>query len=175
MIQKILEDGKLVWDEKVNIKGGPKMEFLEEHKLDENSLPQELFNAFLPIYDGKISNPHHRNTPYWIHKWANYTNKKALVLGAGVPGSIYPTFKPFSYQEIESFIVLYILQGLNLPLQVEMKFNSQETDTLQGNDLCYCVLGCDAVQCHKQFKAFFCVQDPMKIAPSKERMTNLQE
>ena len=51
----VLEDGKLVWDEKVNIKGGPKMEFLEEHKLDENSLPQECFNAFLPIYDRKIA------------------------------------------------------------------------------------------------------------------------
>ena len=59
----VLEDGKLVWDENVNIKGGPKMEFLEEHKLDENNLPQEWFNAFLPIYDGKISNPHHGNTP----------------------------------------------------------------------------------------------------------------
>ena len=67
------------------------------------------------------------------------------MLGAGVPGSIYPTFKPFSYQEIESFIVLYILQGLNLPLQVAMKFNSKETDPVQGNDLCYHVFGCDAV------------------------------
>ena len=133
----VLEDGKLVWDEKVNIKGGPKMEFLEEHKLDVNSLPQEWFNAFLPIYDGKISNPHHGNTPYWTHKWANYTNKKALMLGAGVPGGMYPTFKPFSYQEIERFIALYILQGLNPSPQVEMKFNSQETDPVQGNDLCY--------------------------------------
>ena len=168
----VLEDGKLVWDEKVNIKGGPKMEFLEEHKLDVNSLPQEWFNGFLPIYDGKISNPHHGNTPYWTHKWANYTNKKALMLGTGLPGGIYPTFKPFSYQEIERFIALYILQGLNPSPQVEMKFNSQETDPVQGNDLCYCVFGCDAVQHHKQFKAFFCVQDPMKIAPSrKERPT----
>ena len=168
----VLEDGKLVWDEKVNIKGGPKMEFLEEHKLDVNSLPQEWFNAFLPIYNGKISNPHHGNTPYWTHKWANYTNKKALMLGAGVPGGIYPTFKPFSYQEIERFIAIYILQGLNPSPQVEMKFNSQETDPVQGNDLCYRVFGCDAVRRHKQFKAFFCVQDPMKVAPSrKERPT----
>ena len=67
------------------------------------------------------------------------------MLGAGVPGCIYPTFKPFSYQEIERFIALYILQGLNLSPQVEMKFNSQETDPVRGDDLCYCVLGCDAV------------------------------
>ena len=50
------------------------------------------------------------------------------MLGAGVPGGIYPAFKPFSYQEIERFIALYILQGLNPSPQVEMKFNSQETD-----------------------------------------------
>ena len=25
------------------------------------------------------------------------------MLGAGVPGGIFPTFKPFSYQEIERF------------------------------------------------------------------------
>ena len=56
-----------------------------------------------------------------------------------------PTFKPFSYQEIERFIALYILQGLKLSQQVEMKFNSQETDPVQGNDLCYGVFGCDAV------------------------------
>ena len=68
------------------------------------------------------------------------------MLGAGVPGGIYPTFKPFSYQEIERFIALYILQGLNLSPQVEMKFNSQETDPAQGNDLFYRVFGCDAVQ-----------------------------
>ena len=53
------------------------------------------------------------------------------MLGAGVPGGIYPTFK-----EIDRFIALYILQGLNLSPQVEMKFNSQETDPVQGNDLC---------------------------------------
>ena len=90
------------------------------------------------------------------------------MLGAGVPGGIYPTFKPFSYQEIERFIALYILQGLNPSPQVEMKFSSQETDPVQGNDLCYCFFGCDAVQRHKQFKTFFCVQDPMKIAPSRK-------
>ena len=68
----------------------------------------------------------------------------------------------------ERFIALYILQGLNPSPQVEMKFNSQETDPVQGNDLCYHVFGCDAVRRHKQFKAFFCVQDPMKVAPPRK-------
>ena len=67
------------------------------------------------------------------------------MLGAGVRGGVYPTFKPFSYQEKERFIALYILQGLNPSPQVEMNFNSQETDPVQGNDLCCHVFGCDAV------------------------------
>ena len=103
------------------------MKFLGEHKLDENSLPQEWFNAFLPIYIGKISNPHHGNTPYWTHKWACYTNKKALVLGAGVPGSTYPTFKHFSYQEIERFIATPRKQTLSK----EMIFVTMFLDVMQ--------------------------------------------
>ena len=67
------------------------------------------------------------------------------MLGAGVPGGIYPTFKFFSSQEIERLIALNILQGLNPSPQVGMKFNSQETDPVQGNDLCYHVFGCDVV------------------------------
>ena len=67
------------------------------------------------------------------------------MLGAGVPGGIYPSFQSFCYQEVERLIALYILQGLNVSPQVEMKFNSQKTDPAQGNDLCYRVFGCDTI------------------------------
>ena len=150
----VLQDGKKVWDEKPNNNGGPKIEFLEEHGLNVDSSPQEWFKAFLPIYDGKTNNPTHPNTPYWTHRWANFTNKKSVMLGAGVQGGVYPAFKAFSYLEIERFISLYILQGLNPSPQVEMKFSSQASDPVQGNDLCFRMFGRDAVRRHKQFKAF---------------------
>ena len=48
----VVVDGKEQWEEKVSLKGGPKMEFLLDNGLDENSTPQEWFKAFLPIYNG---------------------------------------------------------------------------------------------------------------------------
>ena len=50
---------------------------------------------------------------------------KAVQMGAGVEGGCYPSFVPFMYNEIEHFIGLYILQGLNPSPQVEAKFSSQ--------------------------------------------------
>ena len=97
----VVVDGKHQWEEKVSVKGGPKMEFLLDNGLDENSTPQEWFKAFLPIYDRRTNNPTHSKTQYWTHKWANYTNLKAVLLGASVPGGIYLSFTPFSYQEME--------------------------------------------------------------------------
>ena len=63
-------------------------------------------------------------------------NLKAVLLGAGVPGAINPSFTPFSYQEMKQFVGLYILQGLNPSPRVDMKFSSQNEDPIQGNDLC---------------------------------------
>ena len=68
-----------------------------------------------------------------------------MMLGAGVPGGMYPSWKPFSYDEIERFIGIYIMQGLNPSPQVEMKFKSQRADPIQGNDMCFHVFGSDAV------------------------------
>ena len=84
----VIQEGKKVWDEKPNNNGGPKIEFLEEHGLNVDSSPQEWFKAFLPIYDGKTNNPTHPNTPYWMHHCTNFTNKKAVMLGAGVQGGV---------------------------------------------------------------------------------------
>ena len=161
----VVVDGKQQWEEKVSVKGGPKMEFLLDNGLDENSTPQEWFKAFLPIYNGRTNNPTHSKTQYWTNRWANYRNLKAVLLGAGVPGGIYLSFTPFSYQEMEQFVGLYILQGLNPSPHVDMKLSSQNEDPIQGNDLRYHMFGSNAVLQHKQFKAFFSVQDPSTAMP----------
>ena len=161
-------NGKQQMEERVNIKGGPKANFLLEKGLNESSKPQDWFNAFLPIFDRKGKNPQNVNTQLWTHKWAFWTNQKAISCSVGVPGGVYPSFTPFSYLEIEHFLGLYILQGLNPSPQTEMKFYSQQMDPVQGNDLCYCIFGANAVVQYKQFKAFFCVQDPSKISPNRK-------
>ena len=121
----VMKDGQPVWTEQPNIKGGPKAEFVHENGLSVDSTPQDWFNAFLPLYDGRSCFPEREKAGCLSHKWAMYTNKKAIQMGAGVQGGCYPTFIPFSYQEIEQFIGLYMLQGLNPSPQVEMKFFNQ--------------------------------------------------
>ena len=119
----VMNDGQPVWTEQPNIKGGPKVEFVHENGLSVDSAPQDWFNAFLPLYDGRSC--FREKAGCLSHKWAMYTNKKAIQMGAGMQGECYPTFIPFSYQEIEQFIDLYMLQGLNPSPQVEMKFFNQ--------------------------------------------------
>ena len=138
-------NGKQQMEERVTIIGGPKADFLLEKGLNESSKPQDWFNAFLPIFERKGKNPQNVNTLFRTHKWAFWTNQNAISCSAGVPGGVYPSFTPFSYLEIERFLGLYILQGLNPSPQVEMKFNSQQVDPVQGNDLCYRIFGANAV------------------------------
>ena len=130
-------NGNSQYIEQVKLQGGPKVEFLLKNGLNENSSPQDWFTSFLPVYDGSTCNPNTVNSPCWTHRWALFTNMKAMLLGPGVPGGVYPNFKLFSCQEIECFIGLYVIQGLNPSPRIEMKFSSQQTDPLQGSDLCF--------------------------------------
>ena len=164
----VMKDGKQVFTEQFNSKGGPKAEFIQDNKLGVDSTPQDWFNAFLPLYDGTSRFPEREKAGCFSHKWASFTNKKAVQMGAGVQGGCYPTFVPFSYKEIERFLGLYMLQGLNPSPQVEMKFFNQRSDPVQGSDLCHRIFGDNANKWHKQFKAFFCLQDPAKQAPARK-------
>ena len=161
-------NGKQQMEERVTIKGGLKANFLLEKGLNESSNPQDWFNAFLPDFDREGKNPQNVNTQFWTHKWAFWTNQKGISCSEGVPGGVYPSFTPFSYLEIERFLGLYILQVLNPSPQIEMKFYSQQMDPVQGNSLCYHIFSANAVVQYKQFKAFFCVQDPSKIPPNRK-------
>ena len=137
----LLNNGQTVWTEQFTNEGGPKAEFLFENGLNVNSTPQDWLMAFLPLNNGTAQCPDRENNVCFSHKWAKFTNMKAVQMGAGVQGGCYPSFIPFMYNEIEHFIGLYILQGLNPSPQVEMKFSSQRADPVQGSDLCHGVLG----------------------------------
>ena len=137
-----------MWNEEVNVNGGPRADRLKANNLNGNSSPADWFQAFLPVFDGSCHHPWVSNTSFWTHKWANFLNMKAALMGAGVQGGMYPDFKPFSYEDIEKHLALYILQGLNLSPQVEQKFTSQANDPVQGNDLCFCVFGSNAIHRH---------------------------
>ena len=84
--QPVIVNGNPQYIEQVKLQGGPKVEFLLKNGLDENSSPQDWFTSFLPVYDGSTRNPNTINSPCWMHRWALFTNMKAMSLGEGVPG-----------------------------------------------------------------------------------------
>jgi hypothetical protein len=164
------QSGRIMYEDVPVGDGCPKPEFLRKHGLDINSKPVDWFNAFLPVYTGKCKQ--NQRLKCLTHIWAEFTNKKALMQGAGQPRGLYPTFKPFTHEEIERHLALYILQGLNPSPQIEQKFSSQMNDPVQGSDLCFRAFGPGAVVRHKQFKLFFSIQDPMKPTPSRKARPN---
>ena len=159
-----LHTNQPMWNDEVNINGGPRVDWPKANHLDGNSSPADWFQAFLPVFDGSCRHPWVSNTPFWMHKWTNTLNVKAASMGAGVQGGMYPDFKPFSYGDIEKHLALYILQGLNPLQQDEQIFASQANDC----DLCFCVFGSNAIRHHHHFKAFFCIQDPTKKMPCRK-------
>ena len=47
---------------------------------------------------------------------------------------MYLDWVPFTHEEIEKNVAIYIIQGLNPSPQLEMKFATLESDPIQGND-----------------------------------------
>ena len=124
--------------ETVSLEGGgrPNPSFIKKHHLDKNSEPQDWFNAFLPVFD-KTHKSANANKNCFTHMWCEFTNNKAILMGAGQPRGLYPTWKPFTYQEIERHLALYFMQGLNPSPQVKSKFNHPDVNPIQDNALCY--------------------------------------
>ena len=52
----------------------------------------------------------------------------------GVEGEIYPDFKPCIPEELRKHIGVYILYGLSLTPEINMKFQSQADDNKNGNE-----------------------------------------
>ena len=46
-----------MWNEEVNINGGPRADWLKANNLNGNSSPADWFQAFLPVFDGSCHHP----------------------------------------------------------------------------------------------------------------------
>ena len=68
-----------------------------------------------------------------ISDFTSITNKKAYLYNAGSGGTQYPDFKEFSTDEIMQHLGVYILNGLSPSPQVEMKFDSQKNNPMNGS------------------------------------------
>jgi hypothetical protein len=166
-----MRGGKKVMETIPIKKGFMKHKAMTKHKLSPHSLPSEFINVFFPFkkniqkgVNGKVCE---MLSIELITKW---TNIKADMMGAGF--AIYPTFEKFTPVEIKRHLGLYLLQGVAPSPQIESKFSSQKRDPIHGNDMVHDAFGGNAVLRHKQFKAFFAVQDPLIATPSREEYPN---
>ena len=65
-----------------------------------------------------------------------HTNLKGLLSNIGHEVRTYSKFKPSTPNKMIVFIVLLILNGLQLSMQFDYKFKSQIEDPVARNNLC---------------------------------------
>ena len=75
-------------------------------------------------------------------------------------------FKPFTPQEFEQNLPLYIFQGINPSPQLMMETKSQSMEPVQINDLIAAKLGNNFVYRHCQFRIYFVYQHSYKPIPA---------
>lgn len=98
--------------------GTIKPEFIKKHNLNPNTLPEAYTDIFLPF----SKNMQQGKEMISFKQLTRWTNKKAILAGAGRGGTIYKDFVPFTVKEVRQHISLYILQGLQPLLRIGLKF-----------------------------------------------------
>ena len=146
----------------------PNIDYLHRHNISVESSPKEWFNLFLPVHRRRQDHP----DVFTLEEMTTWTNRKAYLSNAGEGGSNYSHWKPFSIDEVQKHLGIYIFNGLSPSPQVTMKFNTQEKDPVNGNDFVASAFGVNAVRRHKEFKAFFACADPLLPTPSRKTHPN---
>lgn len=162
--------------------GGPNNDFLKRYGLDENSHPMDWFVAFMPLTaDMNKEDPAKANvkgdgvSSFAISNWTQYSNTKAMIVGAGKKGCIFSgKFKPFKDEEILRMLGVYIIDGLAPSHQLVQKMQPQSKQPTHGNDKIAQAIGPGYQQLHRSFRHFFAVQDPLMNAPPKDKCPNFK-
>ena len=89
----------------------PNLKFVFDNGLGFDAHPADWFEAFLP--QKRDDHPGTHPIMVSIGDLTTWTNVKALFSHAGEGGGKYKNFKPFSIDEIRSFIGLYLFHGLS--------------------------------------------------------------
>ena len=100
-------------------------------------------------------------------QWCQYTNMKAEL---DCPGNINQNglgykFKPFTPEEIEQHLSMYIFQGLHPSPQLIMRIRYQTVEPVQGKDIIASTIGKFFERRHRQFRRYFACQHPYKPVP----------
>ena len=105
----------------------PNIKFVEKYHLDEFSSPVDWFQAFIPKSPKKVE-----SNRLCIQKWCQLTNMKAELDFAGNKefGGFLYKFVPFTLREIEQYLAMYMIQGLNPSPQLKLKSKSQSVELI---------------------------------------------
>jgi hypothetical protein len=144
---KIMRDKtrKMLTKKSISKKGGPQLGWINRHALTVDSSPANWFQAFFPTEA--------EGDKFCVKLLAVFSNAKTNQMGAGA--TLYPDFVEFTARDIEKFIGLYILNGLNPSPDITMKFKSQYEDQIQGNDFVWRNFKPLATRKPRWLKAFF--------------------
>ena len=102
------------------------------------------------------------------------TNLRAAMEGAGNPdaGKNYPTFKPFTDQEMDKCIGLLILNGCHPKPQVDQWFLTPQQCSVFGNNIGPHIFRL-GVRRYREFRRFFCMYDARIHPAMPEAMDKL--
>ena len=82
-------------------------------------------------------------------------------------------FEKFTPREIEQYLSLYIVQGLNLAPQINMKAKNQFQGQVQGNDIIGSIIfDKNFERRRKQFRRYFALQHLYLLIPSQKARPN---
>ena len=177
-------DGKRipVIDKVPREKGVVDPEFMKKNKLSSRSKPHEIMDVFMPLHKqkgkGLFPSTPDQKSPSFTGDFKTiciWTNAKAKLARAGPGGSYYPDFVDFTPLEIRQHMSLYVFQSLSPSPRLEMKFQTQAQDKINGNDFIANTLnqngGCTRRR-HQMFKAFLACQDPHISTPPRRKYPN---
>ena len=145
----------------------PKM--MEKHKLCQDTTPAEYMEVFLP----KKTNPYSRKGEDFISmsQITKWTNMKAILANTGT--DCYKDFKePFTPDEIQAHLGLYLLNGVSPSPRVEWLLNPQNKNPIHGKDFVYHGFKSNPQRRHKHFKAFFSCQNSTINPPPRKKYPN---
>jgi len=134
-----------------HIHGGPNMEFLNKHGLDEHSHPMDWFNALLPMTPNdnledlvKANVKCDKTWKFAVSNWAEYMNTKAKLSNAGKEGYIFAgVYRDFQPQDIMKMMGVYVIDGLAPSPRLVQKCNLSQNSVCMKMTSLQCVSGLD--------------------------------
>ena len=126
------QKGDYIDEDRTHTEPLPNLDFLGSHGINTTSHPADWYNFLMPSSKRHQDN----NGVTSISDFNSFTKKKAYMYNAGSVGTQYPYFKEFSVDEIMQHIGVYIINGLSPSPQVEMKFDFQKKNRMNGSDFC---------------------------------------